>query len=510
MINTEEERDLAMKPARVRFAPSPTGLLHLGGARTALIDYLIARQTGGQFILRIEDTDRNRYVPEAEQGIFDSLHWLGLEWDEGPDKGGPYAPYRQSERKEIYLEYAHQLIESDHAYYCFCSPERLHRLREEQQRLKLPHMYDGLCRKLTREEAEGRIANGEQPVIRFKSPREGITTVHDVSRGDIVVDNRTLDDFILVRSDGLALYHLNAMVDDHLMKITHVVRGSEWLPTFPLHALIYRAFGWEEPAWIHLSVFLKPSGKGKMSKRDAAESIKDGHSIFIQDMEGLGYLPEAVVNWIALMGWSYDDRTEFFTREDLVEKFSIEKLNPSPAAINFSKLDHFNGLHIRNLPVGELAKRLKPYFEDAGYRVSEDRLEKVVPLIQERMVTLDDGPRISGFFFEEDVHPPAEELVAKKLTAKESRQVAEKVYEVLSGLPDVSHAQAEPAMRALVDELGLKAGQVFGIMRVAITGRTVSPPLFESMQVIGKQKVLERMQNAIEILQQLEDKELGD
>jgi glutamyl-tRNA synthetase len=496
-----------MKPARVRFAPSPTGLLHLGGARTALIDYLIAHQTGGQFILRIEDTDRNRYVPEAEQGIFDSLHWLGLEWDEGPDKGGPYAPYRQSERKEIYLEYAQQLIESGHAYYCFCSQERLQHLREEQQRLKLPHMYDGLCRKLTRAEAEQRIAGGEQPVIRFKSPREGTTTVHDVSRGDIVVENRTLDDYILVRSDGLALYHLNAMVDDHLMKITHVVRGSEWLPTFPLHALIYRAFGWEEPAWIHLSVFLKPSGKGKMSKRDAAESIKDGHSIFIKDMEGLGYLPEAVVNWIALMGWSYDDRTEFFTREDLVEKFSIEKLNPSPAAINFSKLDHFNGLHIRSLSVDELARRLKPYFEEEGYHVNEDRLEQVVPLIQERMVTLDDGPRISGFFFDEDVHPVPAELIARKLTARESRQVAERVYEVLSGLPDVSHAVAEPAMRELVDELGLKAGQVFGIMRVAITGRTVSPPLFESMQVIGKQKVLERMKDAVEILRGLEDQE---
>ena len=303
----------AIKPVRVRFAPSPTGHMHLGSARTGLYDYLLARKTGGQFILRIEDSDRKRYVPSAEQELIDGLHWLGLDWDEGPDIGGPYGPYRQSERKQKYQDYARQLVEMDKAFYCFCTPERLDQVRQQQRQQKLPGHYDGTCRNLSLADADLRIAAGERHVIRFKTPKEGTTTVHDLVRGDITVENRMIDDHILVRSDGLALYHLAAMADDHDMKITHVIRGSEWLPTFPLHHMIIEAFGWEEPEWVHLSVFLKPSGKGKMSKREASEMIKDGHSIFVKELQGLGYLPEAVINWISLMGWSYDDHTEFFT-----------------------------------------------------------------------------------------------------------------------------------------------------------------------------------------------------
>jgi glutamyl-tRNA synthetase len=332
----------SMKPARVRFAPSPTGHMHLGSARTALYDYLLAKQTGGQFILRIEDTDQKRYVEGAEQELMDGLHWLELDWDEGPDKGGAFGPYRQSERKEIYQKYARKLIESGHSFYCFCTSERLQAVREEQINNKVQTKYDGTCRTISLEEADRRIQNGESHVVRFKTPKTGTTTVHDHLRGEIVVDNSTLDDYIIVKSDGLALYHLAAPVDDHLMKITHVLRGSEWLPTFPLHSLIHKAFGWEEPVWVHLSVFLKPSGKGKMSKREAMDLAKDGKSIFIKDLRELGYIPEAVVNWIALMGWSYDDHTEFFLLDDLIEKFSLDKLNPSPAAINFTKFDHFN------------------------------------------------------------------------------------------------------------------------------------------------------------------------
>ena len=369
------------KPVRVRFAPSPTGHTHLGSARTALYDYLLARQTGGQFILRIEDTDRKRFVPGAEEELMAGLRWLGVEWDEGPDVGGSFGPYRQSERKEIYQNYARQLINSGNAYYCFCKPDRLEKVRKEQQARKDSYHYDGLCRDMDLLEAEKRVAAGEPHVIRFKTPRQGTTTVRDVLRGDITVENRVLDDYILVKSDGLALYHLAAMVDDHLMNITHVIRGSEWLPTFPLHALIVRAFGWEEPEWVHLSVFLKPSGKGKMSKREAANLVKDGYSIFIKDLQDLGYMPEAVVNWVSLMGWSYDDHTEFFTMDDLVEKFSLEKLNPSPAAINFTKLDHFNGLHIRSLSAEQLAALMKPYFIKAGYLTDDDTLKKIAPLI---------------------------------------------------------------------------------------------------------------------------------
>jgi len=307
-------------PYRVRFAPSPTGHMHLGSARTALYDYLIAKKTGGQFILRIEDTDFKRYTPGAEEELINGLRWLGIDYDEGPDIGGPYGPYRQSERKEIYQAHAERLINEGHAYYCFCTPDRLAKMREEQQKRKEPPHYDGLCRNIPLEEAKARIKAGEKFVIRFKTPKEGTTTVKDLLRGDITVENKNLDDSILVKSDGWALYHLAAMVDDNLMKITHVIRGSEWLPSLPLHALICRAFGWTEPVWVHLSIFLKPSGKGKMSKRESADLLKDGHSIFVKDLQELGYIPEGVVNWVSLMGWSYDDHNEFFTLDDLVEK----------------------------------------------------------------------------------------------------------------------------------------------------------------------------------------------
>ncbi|MFL7890458.1 MAG: glutamate--tRNA ligase [Anaerolineales bacterium] len=492
-----------MKPVRVRFAPSPTGRTHLGSGRTALYNYLLARQSGGQFILRIEDTDRKRYNPESEKELIDSLHWLGIQWDEGPDIGGPHAPYHQSERKEIYLQHAAKLVEMGHAYYCFCTPQRLAEMRQNQQRNKLPSHYDGTCRRIPPEESARRIAEGEPHVIRFKTPQQGSITVYDTLRGDITVENENIDDYIIVKSDGLALYHLAAMVDDHLMNITHVIRGSEWLPTFPLHAHIIRAFGWQEPEWIHLSLFLKPSGKGKMSKRDTNQLIKDGFSIYLTDLASLGYLPEGVLNWTALMGWSYDDHTEFFTLPDLVEKFTIERLNPSPAAINFTKLDHFNGLHIRSLEVPDLAERLKPFFLKAGYEVGDQKLLKVTPLIQQRIVTLEDATEMGGFFFEDEVHPLPEDLVGKNMSPGESAEAARLAYDVLKEMPEINKELAEEPMRATADQLGLKAGQLFGILRVAVTGRTVSPPLFETMAVIGKETVLERIQAAIEMLDTL-------
>ena len=492
-----------MKPARVRFAPSPTGHMHLGSGRTALYDYLLARKTGGQFILRIEDTDQKRFVPGAEEELMSGMRWLGMDWDEGPDVGGSHGPYRQSERKEIYQHYAKLMIDQDKAYYCFCTPDRLEKMRhEQQQRKEAPH-YDGTCRHLSPDEAARRVANGEKHVVRFKTPKEGVTTVRDLLRGEITVENRNLDDFILVKSDGLALYHLAAMIDDHLMDISHVIRGSEWLPTFPLHALVIRALGWQEPEFVHLSVFLKPSGKGKMSKRESADLIKDGYSIFVKDLQGLGYVPEAVVNWIALMGWSYDDHTEFFKMQDLIEDFSLEKLNPSPAAINFTKLDHFNGLHIRSLQLPDLSRRMKPFFAEQGIEASDDMLLKIAPLVQERMATLDEGVPLAGFFFRDEVAPPAADLVAKGLTAAQSAEAARKALALLSELPNFQHETAEPPLRALVEEMGLSAGQVFGILRSAVTGQRVSPPLFESMEIIGREVCLARMRRAVELLDEL-------
>ena len=490
-------------PVRVRFAPSPTGHTHLASGRTALYNYLLAQQTGGKFILRIEDTDQKRYVPGAEKELIDSLHWLGIDWDEGPDVGGPDGPYYQTQRKDIYQEYALKLIETGHAYYCFCTPERLAQVNKEQRNRKENPRYDGLCRHLDHGEARRRVAAGERHVIRFKIPATGSVTAHDLIRGDITVNYNALDDTIIVRSDGLALYHLAAMVDDHLMGITHVIRGSEWLSTFPLHVLIIRAFGWQEPQWVHLSVFLKPSGKGKMSKRDTSQALLDGYSIFIKDLEGLGYIPEGVVNWIALMGWSYDDHTEFFEMKDLIAKFSLEHLNPSPAAINFTKFDYFNGLHIRNLTREDLASRLEPYITSAGYRNDKDILYRAIPIIRERLVTLDDIIPVAGFLFKDDVTLNPQDLVGDKLTPKESAKIASETYQIMSALPEINKELAEPPMRELIERSGLKAGQVFGIIRVAVTGQKVSPPLFECMEIIGKTKVLERIQAAVVLLEEM-------
>jgi len=488
------------QPARVRFAPSPTGHLHLGGARTALYDFLLARQTHGQFILRIEDTDRKRFVAGAEDELINGLRWLGIEWDEGPDVGGPYGPYRQSERKEIYQKYGLELVEKGQAYFCFCTPKELEQARREAIKNKEPFLYPGTCRNLDPKLAAKRVAAGENHVIRFKVPKEGVTTVTDLLRGEISVDNKMIDDSILIKSDGFALYHLAAMVDDHLMKISHVIRGSEWLPSLPLHALIIRAFGWEEPAWVHLSVFLKPSGKGKMSKRESADLMKDGYSIFIKDLEELGYIPEGVINWLALMGWSYDGQTELFSLPELVGKFSLERLNPSPAAINFTKLDHFNGVHIRGLADEELARRLRPVFTSAGYEVDDALLARMIPLLRERLTVLTDALDMGGFFFKETVQPELADLVAKGLTAEQSAEVARRSLEVLSALPDMKMETVEPPMRALVEAMGLSAGQVFGILRAAVTGQKVSPPLFESMELIGREKVLRRVRQAFDAL----------
>jgi len=432
--------------------------------------------------------------------LINGLRWLGIDYDEGPDIGGPYGPYRQSERKEIYQAHAERLINEGHAYYCFCTPDRLAKMREEQQKRKEPPHYDGLCRNIPLEEAKARIKAGEKFVIRFKTPKEGTTTVKDLLRGDITVENKNLDDSILVKSDGWALYHLAAMVDDNLMKITHVIRGSEWLPSLPLHALICRAFGWTEPVWVHLSIFLKPSGKGKMSKRESADLLKDGHSIFVKDLQELGYIPEGVVNWVSLMGWSYDDHTEFFTLDDLVEKFSLEHLNPSPASINFSKLDHFNGLHIRNLGDEELAKRLTPFFAKAGLEVELDLLLKIVPIIKERITTLDEAVDMAGFFFKDDVDYEPRELVGKGLDVESTKKILWECYDILCGVESMNLASTEPRMRNYVENSGLSAGQVFGVLRVAVTGQRVSPPLFESMEIIGKEKVIERIKKAIDLL----------
>lgn len=491
---------MTQTPARVRFAPSPTGRFHIGSARTALYNYLLARQTGGQFIFRIEDTDQKRYIPEAEREFIEALNWHGLTWDEGPDVGGPYAPYRQSLRGDIYRGQIEEMIDRGAAYRCFCTPERLADLRKSQQARKEPPRYDGLCRRLEALAAEERARSGEKHVVRFKTPHTGETRAIDALRGEIVVQNETLDDYILMKSDGLPTYHLAAMVDDYLMEITHVFRASEWLPTFPLHVLIYEAMEWQQPSWVHLSVFLNPSGKGKLSKRDAGGSKSGSRAIFSLDLRDLGYLPEAVNNWMALMGWSYDDHTEQFSMEELIDKFSIEKLNSSPASVNYSKLDHFNGVYIRSLSTTELQNRIEPFYAKAGIDTSGSLLSEITPLIQERIRTLDEAVQISAFFFQEEVHPDPQELIGKKLSASESADAAREAQKVIESILTFEAEPLEAALRDLADRLELKPGQLFGILRISVTGQRVSPPLFETMVILGRDTVLERVAEAVILL----------
>ncbi|MEO8458188.1 MAG: glutamate--tRNA ligase, partial [Chloroflexota bacterium] len=381
------------EPVRTRYAPSPTGEPHLGNIRTALYDYLLARRYGGQFILRIEDTDQQRYVEGGVEALFSALRWLGLDWDEGPDLDGPrgeHGPYIQSERLELYRTYADRLIAEDHAYYCYCSPERLDEMRKAQQARKEPPRYDGRCRNLTPEERDKSEASGVTPVVRFKTPLTGDTVAYDVLRGAVSFQNATLDDFVIMKSDGFPTYHLASVIDDHLMEISHVIRGDEWLPSAPKHFLIYQAFGWDPPLFAHASRILGPD-KTKLSKRHGAHSVLEYRE--------QGYLPDALVNFLALLGWGLDDHTEIMSREMLIENFDVDRLLPNPAMFNAEKLLWMNGMYIRQMPVEELAAAVRPWLEDAVGRVDEGLLLQIIPIVQERIRLLPDIVEIADFFF---------------------------------------------------------------------------------------------------------------
>ena len=487
---------------RVRFAPSPTGDLHVGGSLTALFTWLYARQQGGDFILRIEDTDRKRFNETSIESITESLRWLGLDWDEGPEIGGPAGPYFQSERLDIYREHADWLITNDHAYECFCSAERLDAVRKEMQANKLPPGYDRHCRNLSEEERQAKRDEGVTPVVRLKVPLEGSTTVHDLLRGDSTYENRTLEDAVLLKSDGYATYHLAAMVDDHLMGITHVTRGPEWIPSFPLHVIIYQAFGWDLPVFVHMPLILNPDGKGKLSKRQGAASVllyKQG-----------GYLPEAMVNYLALVGWAYNDRDEFFTLDDLVQKFSIDRITPSAARYNFDKLMWFNQHYINHvLDVDDLTRRCLPWLQEAGhvgdatdgsdeYALARD----AVSLIKDKMKLLTEAPELTSFFFGEPDEYEGDLLVPKKTEPATVLAALGRIREIVADVGVDDGEALEARLRAAADELGLKAGQMFMPIRVALSGRTVSPGLFDTMRVVGLERTLERLDAAIEKLQQ--------
>jgi len=457
-----------------------------------LFNWLFARRHGGQFIVRVEDTDRTRYNAESVSDIVASLRWLGLDWDEGPEVGGDYGPYYQSERLELYHQYAEQLVSEGHAYYCYCSPQRLSDLREQQLAQKGDVGYDRHCRHLgTAQHVEYR-AQGITPVIRLKVPLEGQTSFHDVLYGTITVENDTLDDLILLKSDGFPTYHLAVVVDDHLMEISHIMRGDEWLPSVPKHVLLYDAFGWQIPIYAHLPLILAPTGKGKLSKRHGGVEVRY--------FRGQGYLPEAMVNYLARVGWSYDDKTEIFARDELIRYFDLSGINNSPARFSYERLESMNAYYIRQLETGDLARRLVPFLRQAGFTVDAVDLIPLVPLIQERIKTLKEAPDWIDFFFLEPVDLDADQLIGKKMTADASCDALRQVRCSLAELPDFEVETIEGALRGLADKLGVKLGAMLGIVRVAVTGKTVAPPLFETLAILGPERALARIDRGLEAL----------
>lgn len=477
-----------MSNVRVRFAPSPTGDPHVGNIRTALFNYLYARHTGGKFIIRIEDTDQVRLKEGSDQAIYDSLRWLGIHWDEGPDVGGPHTPYRQSERLDLYKKHALELVEKGMAYYCFCSAERLDNMRKLQETAKKAPMYDRRCLELTKEEVQEKLAAGESCVIRLKVPREKTTEFDDLIRGKVSFENSVVDDQVLIKSDGFPTYHMACVVDDHYMDITHVIRAEEWISSTPKHIILYDAFGWNPPKFAHAPMVLAPD-RSKLSKRHGATGVKQ--------FKELGYLPEALVNFLAFLGWAPQDEREIFSLEELAKEFEIERVNKSGAIFDMNKLEWYNGYYIRHIETADLARRILPFLERAGMQVEySDYLVECVGLVQERMKTLLEAPELLGFFFEAPDYDK-ELLIPKKSDVETTKLALQKCYDVLKKLTDWSHDPMDQKLRAAATELGIKAGQILWPLRAALTGKSASPGAFEVALVLGKEEVLERLQRAL-------------
>ncbi|NLX71263.1 MAG: glutamate--tRNA ligase [Clostridiales bacterium] len=477
---------------RTRFAPSPTGYMHIGNLRTALYTYLIARSQGGQFILRIEDTDQERYVEGAVDVIYKTLKMVGLDYDEGPDIGGPYGPYVQSQRKQIYQEYAQKLVELGGAYYCFCPKERLDALREECQRKKIPFKYDGHCRNLSDGEIEKRLKNGEKYVIRQRIPSTGTITFHDEVFGTITVENSTLDEGVLLKSDGLPTYNFANVVDDYLMRITHVVRGSEYLSSTPKYNHLYNAFGWDIPTYIHLPPVMREAGK-KLSKRDGDASFEDFYN--------KGYLVEAIVNYVALLGWSPGDDREFFTLDELKSVFSISGLNKSPAIFDVNKLRWMNGEYIRKKTVEEFNQLALPYYEKSVKTDSIDYM-KLSSLLQTRIEVLNDIPDNIDFIDELPEYDIKMYIHKKmKTNLENSLENLKKSYEVLKELEEWNEDTIKETLMELVQRLGVKNGQVLWPIRTAVSGKQFTPGgAIELLDLLGKDESLRRIEIGIEKL----------
>jgi glutamyl-tRNA synthetase len=507
-------------PVRVRFAPSPTGYLHIGGVRTALFNWLFARHYGGAFILRLEDTDEKRFVAGAADDIMASLRWVGIDWDEGPDIGGPYGPYVQSLRKEagIYEPYINQLLESGHAYMSFTTEEELTAMRAAADASGVKSFrFRGPERDWPLDQQRAKAATGAPYTVRMKTPRDGETSFSDLVRGgdQITVRHDQLQDIVLIKSTGMPVYHFAHLVDDHLMQITHVMRSEEWTPSAPYHVLLYRFFGWELPAFAHVPAILRADGKGKLSKR------KD--DVSTNRFWERGYLPDAMFNYLALQGWSFDGSTELMDREEIIERFTIDRVQPSPARWNPDKLRDMNGIYIRKLEPQALARMLWPYLTNAGLIADPPMAEEqayvaqLVPLIHERLEELGEAPALLDFFFR-DLLPvrggvpgelpsggplpyDAAALIPKKFDAAQVHDMLRSVHGLLNRQQDWSPAALEAELRTLAERLEVKVGPLFSAIRVAITGRTVAPPLFDTLAALGRERSLARVAAAAAALE---------
>jgi glutamyl-tRNA synthetase len=473
---------------RVRFAPSPTGFPHVGNIRTALFNWLFARHCGGSFILRIEDTDAARRVEGAVEAIMDSMTWLGIDWDEGP--------FFQSERLNLYASEARRLVESGDAFYCFCTPERLEAVRTAQTRQHLPPRYDGHCRDLSRDEVKRRLDEGEPAVVRFRMPQSGETTFSDVIRGDVTFSNANLNDYVLLKSDGYPTYHLANVVDDHDMRISHVMRADEWISSTPLHVLLYRALGWEPALFAHLPMILGPD-KSKLSKRHGATMVTE--------YRDKGYLPEAMVNFLALLGWSLDDKTDLLSRDELIASFSLERIGKTGAVFNMPKLEWMNGVYIRGLSHEAFAERALPYLEtglksEVARPLDKDYVASVGALVQERVKLLSELPELCEFFFDEALEYPASMLLVKGMEQERARTALQQTLDIAENAPDWNAATLEQLIRPIGERLDLSNKQLFGAIRVAISGRAATPPLFETMEVLGSSRCCARLQYAVTLL----------
>lgn len=467
---------------RTRMAPSPTGELHVGSLSIAFKNFVFAKKHAGQFVLRIEDTDKVREVENGVAQIQDILQKYGITWDEGPGVGGEHGPYIQSQRLDIYTKYAKQLLEDKKAYYCFCSQERLEKLRDEQRSQKIPPKYDGLCKSLSTREIEEKLSGGDSCVIRLDVPKNQDVSFTDLIRGTITFNSSTIDDQVLIKSDGFPTYHMAVVVDDHLMDITHIMRGEEWISSTPKHILLYQAFGWVLPVFAHIPVFLNPDGKGKMSKRKGTVSA--------QSFLDRGYLPQAILNFFMILGWARKDEVEIMTLEEYIELFDPKDVSPSSVVFDIKKLNWINGMYIRKLNLEQLTERIQPFLPN-DFPISKTAI--ILPLIHERLETLADVEELTGYFYRPIQVDST--LLLKKSNKQEVVLQLTKTFTTLGHIDekDWNVSSIETIIRDLAEKNGWKPGQYFMMLRIAATGSKATPPLFDTVFALGKQIVLERL-----------------